>query len=447
MANPCCDVLVIGAGAAGLAAARQLSSTGRRVTILEARGRIGGRIHTMREIGSPTPIELGAEFVHGTPAETWNILRAARLAAYDVADTHWFLQDRKLSQDPKFWEEMGTVFEGIDKIPEPDLSFAEFLRCYCADLPGRVKEMALAFVEGFDAADPERAGVRGLAEEQQASEEAEEDRTFRVIDGYDRVIEYLAAGLDPVRSQVRLSTIVSDVSWQKGSVQVTAVCGGVEQVFEAHQALVTLPLGVWKAQAGQAGAIRFNPELPEKRQAIARLEMGSIVKIILQFREPFWETERFATLPPGESLRDACFLHAHGPRVFTWWTMLPIRANLLVGWSGGPAALELSHRDGDQVISEALGSLSQLLGVQASELAGRLERGTVADWQADPFSRGAYSYAGVGAGGAREALSRPVEDTLFFAGEATHAGQSGTVAGAIASGYRAADEMLVAKRS
>jgi monoamine oxidase len=436
------DVIVIGAGAAGLAASRRLSAAGMRVTILEARDRIGGRIHTLRPLGSPVPIELGAEFVHGTPAETWDILHAARLAAYDVTDTHWFLHQGKLSRDSKFWEETEAVFARIEKVVEPDLSFAQFLRQYCADVPDRVKQMATAFVEGFDAADPDLAGIRGLAEEQQASSESEEERSFRVADGYDRVIAHLAAGLEPARCDVRLNTIAQQIRWRKDSADITAVSAGVQQEFRGRRVLVTVPLGVLKAAENEPGAIRFIPDLPDKREATHRLEMGAIVKIILQFREPFWETEQFPTLPSEQTLRDACFLHAHGPPVFTWWTMLPVRANILVGWSGGPSAQKLSHYGHEETIRAALESLSQFLGLNANELAIRLDRAWFANWQADPFSRGAYSYAGVGAAGAREALARPVDNTLFFAGEATHAGQSGTVAGAISSAYRAAGEIL-----
>lgn len=446
MAGKDLDVIVIGAGAAGLAASRQLSGAGMSVLILEARNRLGGRIHTERQLGSSLPIELGAEFVHGTPSETWDILRSARLAVCDVADTHWFLRDGQLSHDLQFWGKIEAIFSRIKKVSEPDLSFAEYLERYCADMPVNVKGMALAFVEGFDAADPRRAGVRGLAEEQEASDEIEEDRSFRIIDGYDRVIQHLAAGLDPSLCDVRLGTVVTEVSWKKDAVGVIALAGGTRQTYQARRLLITIPLGVLKAANGATGAIHFTPDLREKREAIARLEMGSIVKTILHFREPFWETEQFATLPSGESLRDACFLHAHGPKIFTWWTMLPMRSSVLVGWSGGPIAEALSHRNPDEVIQEALTSLSQFLKVDASELATRFERAIVADWQSDPFSRGAYSYAGVGGTGAREALAQAIQGTLFFAGEATHAGQSGTVAGAIASGYRAAGEIIAIGR-
>ena len=442
MKSPDSDVIIIGAGASGLSAARQLSASGLRVTVLEARDRIGGRIHTVREIGSQVPIELGAEFVHGTPAESWDLLRAGKLATYEVTDNHWFLRDGKLSQDAKFWEETESIFSRIDQITEPDVSFAEYLRRYCTDLPDRARDMALAFVEGFDAADPKRAGVRALAEEQKASGETEGDRSFRLINGYDRLIESLAAGLHPTHCDLRLNTVVTTIRWKAGSVQVTALNGGTERTLQTKRVLITVPIGVLKAADSEVGAIRFTPDLLEKRQALDRLEMGSILKIILHFRDAFWETEKFATLPPDQTLRDACFLHARGPLFFTWWTLLPVRANVLVGWSGGPSAEKLSRLGEGEIVQEALTSLSQFLGVDAKTLSTRLERATVANWQADPCSRGAYSYTGVGGSEAHAALARAVEGTLFFAGEATNAGQSGTVAGAIASGYRAAREML-----
>jgi monoamine oxidase len=440
------DVIIIGAGAAGLAAARTLSGAGLRVLIFEARDRIGGRIHTLMQPGTLLPIELGAEFVHGTPAETWDIIRAGRLLACDVTDTHWFLRGGKLSQDPRFWEETETVFKRVGRMKEPDLSFAEFLRRYCADIPQSVKELALAFAEGFDAADTERASTRALVEEQEASADIEEDRSFRLLNGYSQLIDWLAAGLDPHRVMIQLKTIVTRIRWEKGSSQVSYNSGDSKQTIRARHVLVTLPLGVLKAVADETGAVHFEPELPDKTAAIAKLEMGTIVKIILRFREPFWEREQFPTLEKGQSLRDAGFLHTHGLPVFTWWTMLPVRSNILVGWSGGPAAQALSHRTQDEVIVQALASLSIFLGVTAESLSQKLEWSRVADWQADPFSRGAYSYTGVGGNDARAVLARPVEGTLFFAGEATHEGQSGTVAGAISTGYRAAEEILGERR-
>ena len=437
------DLIVIGAGASGLAAARKLAGSGLKIAILEARDRIGGRIHTIHPSGSPLPIELGAEFVHGTPRETWEIIRAARLPVTDVKDTHWFLNDGELRQDPQFWDEISTILGRLDKIKESDLSFAQFLWKYCRQASPQAKRMALAFVEGFDAADSELAGVRGLAQEQEDSSDNDEERSFRLIDGYDGIIQWLAAGLDPGACSLHLNTVASKIEWERGSV-IAHAAGG--RRWQARKLLITIPIGVLKAPPSSRGAIEFDPEIREKRKALESIEMGSVVKTIFQFREPFWESERFKTLRQGESLRDAGFLHAHDIPVFTWWTLLPIRAATLVGWSGGPAAMRLSNRPQEQVIAEALASLGQFFGLAPTTLANRLESAIVADWQSDPFSLGAYSYSGVGGKNSRAVLATPLAGTLYFAGEATHEGQSGTVAGAIASGYRAAAQILAAHK-
>lgn len=427
------DVAIVGGGAAGLAAARALAASKLRVTILEARDRLGGRIHTLRETGFALPIELGAEFIHGTPTETWEIIRAAKLAAYDVADSHWFLSDGRLKRDDRLWDELSAVLGRLRSVGPSDCSFADFLRRDCADVPERVRQMALAFVEGFDAADPERVSARSLADEQEAAQEEHEDRLFRPIDGYDRLIDWLVASFDPNRVTVRLNTIVDAIRWERGSAEVQM---GAESV-RANCVLITLPVGVWKK-----GGVLFEPELPSKSEALEKLEMGPVMKTTLRFREPFWEESPVPTVAPQESPRDMCFMHGRGMPVFTWWTLLPVRAAVLVGWSGGPAAATLSYQPTGQIIDAALRSLSEFLGMGTPILHSLLEAARVWDWQADPFARGAYSYTLVGGSEAHDALAQPVEDTLFFAGEATHAGQSGTVAGAISSGYRAAREVL-----
>lgn len=423
------DVLIIGAGAAGLAAAHDLTRNGKTVLLLEARDRIGGRIHTRREQGWIVPIELGAEFLHGRPQETWDIVRAAALTPYDVHDSHFWLNDGALSELGDFWSEVEAILGRLDRVGPQDMSFTEFLDQFCPDASAQARQMSLAFVEGFDAADATRVSAKSLAQEQQASAQIGEEQSFRLIDGYDRVPQALLDGCNPKHLMLRLNEHVTEVRWKPQEVQAVARSG----TFKAAQALITLPLGVLKA-----GAVRFDPGLPEKERAIDRLEMGGVVKAILRFDEPFWETERLPTVPPGQSLKDACFLHARGPLVFTWWTFLPVRTSVLVGWSGGPAAQKLSHRPPGEVLEEALGSLAQFLGIAAPALAERLRSWHVSDWQADPFSRGAYSYTLTGGTDAHQALARPIENTLFFAGEATHQGQSGTVAGALATGLRAA---------
>jgi monoamine oxidase len=168
--------------------------------------------------------------------------------------------------------------------------------------------------------------------------------------------------------------------------------------------------------------------------------MGPVVKAVFRFRERFWESEQF---------RDLAFVHsfdADGPFP-TWWTHLPFRVPVLTGWAGGPAAAKLAGRSRSEIVDAALDQLSVLLHLDRAQVAEEVEAAYVTDWHADPFARGAYSYAAAGHPAAPSDLAKPLDDTLFFAGEATHPTQSGTVAGAIATGRRAAREPVALRKA
>jgi len=166
-------------------------------------------------------------------------------------------------------------------------------------------------------------------------------------------------------------------------------------------------------------------------RALAHIEVGHVVKIILRFRERFWD--------------DFNFLHAENADFPTWWTSAPVRAPILTGWAGGHAADRLLAEGAEAIGSRAIQSLASLLGVSRRRVASQLDAVHMHDWQADPFSRGAYSYAGVGGSGAHRELARPLSKTLFFAGEATSSDETGTVSGAIASGRRAARSLIAGR--
>jgi monoamine oxidase len=197
--------------------------------------------------------------------------------------------------------------------------------------------------------------------------------------------------------------------------------------------------------------VRFDPALPAKQRALASLEMGQVFKIVLRFRQAFWEKSEFLKERREKSGSNGRagglnFLHAHGAEVPTWWTSLPVRSPLLTGYVGGVAAEQLLAEEPPSRLERSLVALSEILAVPRRELEEQLDASASHDWRADPFARGAYSYIGVGGIGAPRALARPVEGTLFFAGEATNGEQIGTVAGALASGRRAACEVLKALR-
>jgi monoamine oxidase len=179
------------------------------------------------------------------------------------------------------------------------------------------------------------------------------------------------------------------------------------------------------------GAIRFAPGLPGKAPALARLEMGSARRVVLRFREDFWT---------GAGLTS--FVHAPEEALPTWWTTAPAEVRCLTAWAGGARAEALAGQPPAVVARRALEVLARLVKRPFAEVVPMLEAWETHDWDVDPFSRGAYAYVGVGGMRAAALLARPVAGTLFFAGEATEGDEIGTVSGAVASGKRAALQLL-----
>lgn len=461
------DVVIIGAGAAGLAAARALSERGRSVVVLEARDRIGGRAHTIHPSESRLPVELGAEFVHGRPPETLAIAQAAGLTLVEHEGVMWVSSGGRLSAG-RDWDEdeddngadeaqdededenahMGTILGAMGVWQGQDVSFQALLASrFAGERWAAARRQASGYIEGFDAAIPERVSVRWLALTEAAADSIEGGRQFYLLEGYDRLFGWLRDGLNLERTALRLGTVAREIRWERGRVEVTARSrlGTELEPVEARAAVVTLPLGVLAAAPEAEGAVRFTPEPPGKREAMALLEMGHVVKVVLRFREPFWD------LPGGvggaelPAMPRLSFLFADDGVVTTWWTRYPLVAPTLTAWVGGPRAAALVSQGDTAIVAAAVEALARALGVGRGPLEARLEGWHFENWSADPYSRGAYSFVRVGGIEAPRRLGEPVEGTLFFAGEATDpAGHTGTVHAALASGRRAAGEVATA---
>jgi monoamine oxidase len=291
------------------------------------------------------------------------------------------------------------------------MSFADYLAR--ARLPSVTRTFARLMVEGFDAADPALVSARAIAEEW-GEGGALAGAQPRPRTGYGPALDFLAQKIISRGGRLRMQSVVREVRWRRGHVAVS----GESFRFTAARAIITLPLGVL-----QSGAVRFSPKLG-KEDALRRLASGPVVKAALRFPTAFWEKRH----------RGVAFFHAPRGAFPTFWTPLPARAPLLIAWAGGPKAEKLST---EKALAAALVSLKRIFGkVEEPDAA------YVHDWRTDPFARGAYSYVRVNGEGAREALQRPLADTLFFAGEATSLQESGTVGGALQSGIDAARELL-----
>lgn len=435
------DVVVIGAGAAGLSAARLLAEAGRRVALLEARHRVGGRIWT-REIeqGKSTqsiPIELGAEFIHGLPEETWSLVSEATLVTYELSGSSLrYCGSRLMDGNEQRGDAEGVIEEMTQwQSTHPDakdLSFAEYVKGKTLDAVSATA--ATNYVEGFNAADQNRISVKSLAKQQRAEDAISADRLFRVESGYAAIPEYLAQQFVSAGGELILDAPVKKIAWRRGEVSVEtadarAHPGGTRQ-FRARQAVIAVPLGVLQAEH-----IEFSPRPAEALRQANRMARGAVMRMVFVFERKFW----------SEPLS---FLFAPSETPPTWWTPMPHETPILTAWAGGPRAevlLRLVTPEGDAGVlrDRCLGTLAKILDRPTDEIKTMLSSWHFHNWQDDPNALGAYSYVPAGSFDAALNLQRPVEETLYFAGEHTDtSGHWGTVHAALATGKGAALRLL-----
>jgi monoamine oxidase len=439
------DVIVIGAGAAGVAAAHELSKNGFKVAVLEARGRIGGRVYSIHDPLIDYPIELGGEFVHGRPEVTLKIIEAAGLEAVKAEGTPWRSEGGRLrpnTPSPEMNEKVEQIYKKMHEI-EDDQTLETYLNTY---FPGEEWQAAAQVVKGhvesFDAGRPDRVSIHWMLNEEAAIEKNGGEQNYRVTVPYDTMLAWLLKNGNPANIELHLNTIVQEVRWQAGGVEVLAKSslGFQHEPFMARCAVVTLPVGVLQAPPGAPGAVQFTPPLPEKEAALKYIDMGHVVKVVLRFRDAFW-AKGLPGVEAGE-MADMRSLSSDDPDIGIWWTQSLIPAPTITAWAGYSKAEKLAEESDEVVVQKAIAALALALGVEPSFIESQLETWYFHNWKKDPFAGGVYSYVAADGIEAVRQLAEPVAGTLFFAGEATDTEwRTGMVHGALATGQRAAQQV------
>jgi monoamine oxidase len=361
------DVIVVGAGAAGLAAATELGHAGLSVLILEARERIGGRILTLRDPATPAPIELGAEFIHGLAPEIWTALLDAKAKISEVTGQSWCYQRDLIPCD--FTDDVHRILKLMND-KTPDQSFSSFLEQCCPDKEDsrqqEAKKRAQAYVAGFNAADPELVGVHWLVKGMREEAIVEGDRIFRSHNGYEDLLQIFRSRLQSGQVTVATGTAISGITWNHSGVTISTEDGAARR--KAKQVVVSVPLSTLKIPVGEKGAIEFSPTLPAKKSAaLNKLEMGKVIRLVLRFRDRFWDSMAPASAH-GRTLSDMGFLFSDDEWFPTWWTMLPALEPVITGWAPFQCAERLSGKDRSSVVDRGLKTLSQLLAVSLPNL-------------------------------------------------------------------------------
>ena len=415
-------IVVVGAGIAGLGAARRLVDAGASVVVVEARDRVGGRIWTDRSLGSP--LDLGASWIHGTTGNPVAALAAdlvtvpvdyESMARYDTDGKP--LTD---AQDAAVDRGFDAVLEAVERdrdTRDGDAPLASSTGPARDAIARDATSRRLLDAEINTAIEHEyAASVESLSVLHYGDGEDESGGDVIFPGGYDAILPTLAAGLD-----LRLSHPVTRIEHRPGGCTVVTT----EETFACDRVLVTLPLGVLKA-----GVVQFAPALPDRKaNAIARLGFDVLDKLYLRFDRVFWDDALLIGRADAITGRWAEFLNLHA------LTAAPV----LVGFNAAAYARTMQARSDAEVVADAVATLRSVYGPGMPTPTGMLRT----RWGADEFARGSYSHLAVGSTpGDRDALAASVGDRLYFAGEATSRSHAATTHGALTSGRAAADAML-----
>jgi monoamine oxidase len=422
------EIIIIGAGAAGLAAARLLLNKGKQVIILEASSRIGGRVLTEKLKGFTGPLEMGAEFIHGKAPKTFSLLKKYNISYTKVKGAIWKHDGKEFNRQRSFIEDGHQLTKHLRKI-EKDKTVEQFLQ---QDLKNKkfesLRKDVKQFVEGFDTADIHTASVMTLKEEWKSMRHAKQ---YRVDGGYSGLIVALAGECREKGGLILTRKVVETIRHSAKGVEIITQN---KEKYTADKVIVTVPVYLLKSGKEKKRSIEFIPRISsEQNQFIKNIGFGHIIKIFLQFNENIWEKNK-----SGSPLRKTGFLISD-EKVPTWWTRFPQAKGMITGWL---AAEEFAHKNKRVILQTALSSLSIILEIPQTVLLKKLKTWKIIDWSEQIFTGGSYTFETTDSRKLRSESGIMKNGNVYFAGEAFYNDGSGTVEAALGSGEQAAKKIL-----
>ena len=421
------DVIIIGGGAAGLMAAKRISEAGKKILLLEARNRLGGRIHQVDDFSFPS--EGGAEFIHGNLKTTFNLLKEAGLKKEKLKGNFCRVTKGKWSAEDNLVPHWELLIKKLNECKE-NISVDIFLRTFfSAKKYDALKKQFRKYVEGYDAADTKYASVFAIRNEMKNEDEDQ----YRPAPNYTALINFLQVSCLKYNGIIKTHEPVTAISLNKNIEVITS-----SAKYETEKVIVAVPLGVLQAHKGSKNFINFPSNLNAYAKSARKIGNGGVIKFLLEFDKAFWLEKKFLTAkkipPPSYIFTDAI--------IPTWWTQYSSKIPLLTGWLAGPDSFKIKSYSEKKFKDISLKSLSSLFSLPTKVLEKKLVNYKVMNWIKEPHILGGYSYPTLQTEKARVFMNQPFENSFYFAGEYLAENSSSTVDAALQSGVQVAEKIL-----